>query len=234
VVGGSEFQVKEELTGSLLEPKSDSALMMSIYVVVEDTETLHSIYNAIYNAIYSGEDQTLDYITSIDVTGTDEAVLAFNYGIYGGISEFDFEIRADSKMLSRDSFLSVYGGFLFLGIFLGALFLMATVLIIYYKQISEGYDDKVRFDIMKKVGMDESEVKSTIQRQIVMVFFIPLFVAIVHISFAFNVIVKMLALFGFSNISLFMICTTITVLIFAIIYFIVYTLTARAYYRIVQ
>lgn len=230
VVGGSEFHVKEELAVSLLEPKSESALMMNIYVVVEDTKTLHSIYNA----IYGGDDQSLDYITSIDVTGTEEAELAFNYGIYGGISEFDFDIRADSKILSRDSFLSVYGGFLFLGIFLGTLFLMATVLIIYYKQISEGYDDKVRFDIMKKVGMDESEVKSTIKRQIVMVFFIPLFAAIVHISFAFNVIVKMLALFGFSNISLFMICTATTVLIFAVIYFIVYTLTARAYYRIVQ
>ncbi len=230
VLGGSEFQVKEELADSLLEPKSETALMMNIYVVVEDAETLHGIYNT----IFGGDDQTLDYITSIDVIGTDEAELAFNNGIYGGVSGFDFDIRADSKMLSKDSFLSAYGGFLFLGIFLGTLFLMATVLIIYYKQISEGYDDKVRFDIMQKVGMGESEVKSTIKRQIVMVFFIPLIAAIVHISFAFNVIVKMLALFSFSNISLFMVCTAVTVLIFAIIYFIVYALTARAYYRIVQ
>lgn len=230
VLGGSEFQVKEELTASSIEPKSEAALMMNIFVVVKDTETL----NGIYNAVYGGDDQTLDYITSIDVIGTDEAKLAFNYGIYGGVSEFDFNIRADSKLLSKDSFLSVYGGFLFLGIFLGTLFLMATVLIIYYKQISEGYDDKVRFDIMQKVGMGESEVKSTIKRQIVMVFFIPLIAAIVHIGFAFNIIVRMLALFGFSNVSLFMVCTAITVLIFAIIYFIVYALTARAYYKIVQ
>ncbi|MDW7660345.1 MAG: FtsX-like permease family protein [Bacillota bacterium] len=230
VVGGNEFLVKEELSDSLLEPKTESALAMNIYVVVEDIETLHHIYNT----IYSEEDQTLDYISSIDVAGTEEAELAFNYGVYGGIAEFDFAVRADSRMLSKDSFLSAYGGFLFLGIFLGTLFLMATVLIIYYKQISEGYDDKVRFDIMQKVGMDESEVKSTIKRQIVMVFFMPLIAAIVHISFAFNVIVKMLALFGFSNISLFMICTAVTVLIFAIIYFIVYALTARAYYKIVQ
>jgi putative ABC transport system permease protein len=171
---------------------------------------------------------------SVDVEGTDAAELSYSRAIYGKIEEMDFDVRVDSRVLSRDSFLSIYGGFLFLGIFLGSLFLMATVLIIYYKQISEGYDDQVRFDIMQKVGMSLGEVKSTIKRQIVMVFFIPLVAAIIHIAFAFNVIVRMLALFGFSNLPLFVLCTGGTIGVFAIIYFTVYALTARSYYRIVK
>ena len=119
---------------------------------------------------------------------------------------------------SKESFYALYGGLFFLGIFLGALFIMATVLIIYYKQISEGFDDKHRFEIMQKVGLSKSEVKKSIRSQVLMVFFLPLLTAVIHIAFAFKVITKLLALLNLTNETLFILTTGGTILIFAIFY----------------
>lgn len=126
------------------------------------------------------------------------------------------------------------GGFLFLGIFLGFIFLMATVLIIYYKQISEGYEDKERFEIMQKVGLSRQEVKTSIRSQILMVFFLPIAVAAVHILFDFNMVEKLLTLFMLQNTTLTALCTLGTVLVFFLVYGAVYLLTARTYYKIVE
>ena len=134
----------------------------------------------------------------------------------------------------KDEFLSVYGGLFFLGIFLGTLFTMAMILIIYYKQISEGYDDKRRFEIMQKVGMSKKEVKKSIQSQVKTVFFIPLVTAVIHLAFAFNMIRKLLSVLNLTNVTLFIICTLVTVLVFTILYAVVYTLTAKTYYKIVE
>ena len=134
----------------------------------------------------------------------------------------------------KDEFLSVYGGLFFLGIFLGTLFTMAMILIIYYKQISEGYDDKRRFEIMQKVGMSKKEVKKSIQSQVKTVFFIPLVTAVIHLAFAFSMIRKLLSILNLTNVTLFIICTLVTVLVFAILYAVVYTLTAKTYYKIVE
>ena len=128
----------------------------------------------------------------------------------------------------------MYGSFLFLGILLGGAFMMAAVLIIYYKQVSEGYDDRGRFEIMEKVGMDAKLVRKTIRTQVLLVFFLPLLTAGVHILFAFPIIARLLTLFSLSNISLFGACTAVTLILFAVIYTIVYLLTARTYYKIVQ
>jgi putative ABC transport system permease protein len=111
---------------------------------------------------------------------------------------------------------------------------MATVLIIYYKQIAEGYDDRGRFEIMQKVGMSRAEVKKTIDSQVLTVFFLPLLAAVIHIAFAFKVITKLLALLNLTNIALYAACTAATILVFAVFYVAVYLLTARAYYRIVS
>lgn len=123
--------------------------------------------------------------------------------------------------------------FLFIGVFIGVLFLMATVLIIYYKQISEGYEDKERFSIMQKVGMSKGEVKKSIRSQILTVFFLPLVVAILHVAAAFNMMSKLLFMFGLFNTNLFVICTIGTIIIFAIIYSFVFAMTAKTYYKIV-
>ena len=126
------------------------------------------------------------------------------------------------------------GGFLFLGLFLGLVFLIATVLIIYYKQLSEGYDDKERFEIMQKVGLSRPEIKKAIRSQVLVVFFLPLGMAVIHIAFAFKMITKLLLVFNLTNVTLFAICTLCTVALFALIYGVVYMLTAKIYYRIVS
>ena len=128
----------------------------------------------------------------------------------------------------------MYGSFLFLGIFLGCLFLMATVLIIYYKQISEGYEDHDRFRIMQQVGMSRKEVKRAINKQILLVFFLPLLMAALHMVFAFEIICNMLLVFGMVNRLLFFGCTAVTFLIFAAAYVVVYRITARTSYRLVE
>lgn len=111
---------------------------------------------------------------------------------------------------------------------------MATVLIIYYKQIAEGYDDRKRFSIMQKVGMSQEEIKGVIRSQVLMVFFLPLITAVIHLLFAFKVITQLLSIFNLTNISLFAGCTVIIIIIFAIFYSVIYALTARTYYKIVR
>ena len=140
----------------------------------------------------------------------------------------------DSRQLNADDYYAMYGAFLFLGIFLGLLFLMATILIMYYKQVTEGYDDRERFAILQKVGMSPSEVRSSIRSQVLTVFFLPLTVAGIHICFAFPMIVKIIMAFGLNNVLLFMFSTATTFILFALIYMLVYILTARVYYRIVR
>lgn len=139
-----------------------------------------------------------------------------------------------SRQLNADECYAMYGAFLFLGIFLGLLFLMATILIMYYKQVTEGYDDRARFEILQKVGMSPAEVRSSIRSQVLTVFFLPLTAAGVHICFAFSMIVKILEAFGLYNIPLFLLSTAATFAIFALIYLLVYALTARVYYKIVR
>ena len=111
---------------------------------------------------------------------------------------------------------------------------MATVLIIYYKQISEGYEDKARFEIMQKVGLSREEVRASIRSQVLMVFFLPIAVAAVHILFDFNMVEKLLTLFQVYNTTLTALCTLGTVLVFFLVYGAVYLLTARTYYKIVE
>lgn len=126
------------------------------------------------------------------------------------------------------------GGFFFLGIIFGATFILATALIIYYKQISEGIDDRERFEILQKVGMSHREVKKVIRSQVMMVFSFPLVVAVIHLGFAFSLIKKLLVLFGLVNWKLFLLVCVIVTVIFAILYFVVYRLTARSYYQLVE
>lgn len=143
-------------------------------------------------------------------------------------------IRWDTSWAMRDEMYAIYGSLFFLGILLSIVFLFATALIIYYKQISEGYDDRGRFQILLKVGMTTKETKATIRRQIVIVFFLPVITAVIHLTVAYPVIRKLLALLMLSNNKLFLLCTALTAIAFTLIYMIIYRLTARTYYRIVR
>lgn len=142
--------------------------------------------------------------------------------------------QVDSIDSARNDFYQIYGSLLFVGIFFVALFLIATVLIIYYKQITEGFDDQKRFHIMEQVGMSGEEVRGAIRKQVQLVFFLPLGLAVIHIASAFRVLCMVLLVFGMDNTGLFLCCVLATTLLFAILYFAVYRLTARTYYRIVQ
>lgn len=157
-------------------------------------------------------------------------IIAENEGGRYGYRTVGVEKRAETA----EEYYAMYGGFFFLGIFLGLLFVMATVLIIYYKQMSEGYEDAGRFRIMQQVGMSRHEVKASIHSQIITVFFLPLLMAGVHIAFAFKMITRLLTLFGLYNVKLFALCCLGVFLVFALAYAVIYALTARAYYRIVH
>ena len=152
-----------------------------------------------------------------------KAVLAVSDGRYG----------VASRQEMAEEFYAMYGGFLFLGIFLGLLFLLATVLIIYYKQISEGYEDQRRYQIMQQVGMSRREVGASIRGQILLVFFLPLLAAGLHILAAFPMLCRILELFGLYDVGLFALCTAGTLAVFAAVYALVYGLTARTYERII-
>ena len=140
----------------------------------------------------------------------------------------------NSRLETGDEMLAVYGGLFFLGIFLGTLFLMETVLIIYYKQITEGYEDQKRFEIMQNVGMSRAEVVCSVRSQILTVFFLPLVTAGVHTGFAFPILRRLLSQMDLSNTKLYIMCVAGSFAAFAVLYTLIYLITARTYYKIVK
>lgn len=176
-----------------------------------------------------------------DFDASDEALAAMVDDYFAASSEGDGVdagyydmLRIDLRSEAEQEVYGLSGGFLFLGMFLGIVFLMATVLIIYYKQVSEGYEDNARFEIMRKVGLSEREARRAIRSQILTVFFMPILVAAIHIAFDFNLVVLLLRLFSLTNVKLTALCTLGTLLVFCAVYAVVYALTARSYYKIVR
>ncbi len=156
-------------------------------------------------------------------------------GTHGGNTPryVSMQIDCRTKGTAMLSFKNVYGGLFFLGILLSLAFLGATVMIMYYKQITEGYDDKERFRILRDVGMSDREIRKSIRDQVLKVFFIPLLGAGLHIAFAFHIIKLMIKVFGISNTSLLIYTTLASFLLFAAFYVVVYLITSKAYYKIV-
>lgn len=150
-------------------------------------------------------------------------------------ASYDFNsISIEYGAIEKDGYFEIMGGLFYMGIILSIVFLFATVLIIYYKQISEGYEDQARFEIMQKVGMTKKEIRSSINSQMLTVFFFPLLLAGIHICFAFPIIRKLLLLFMLNNVTLFAIICIVCFVIFALFYMLVYRFTSNAYYRIVS
>ena len=144
------------------------------------------------------------------------------------------KVQSECPILERDDFYLTFGGLFFIGIMLSVIFIAAAALIIYYKQVSEGYEDQSRFAIMRKVGMTRQDIKKSVNSQILTVFFIPLLLAGVHLAFAFPMVWKILTMFSLTNKRL-AICTNIgAFLIFCVFYVVIYRFTAHAYYRIVS
>jgi len=197
----------------------------SYYIVVKDMDVIKAMEEA--RAEENGADPSgYRYYLGFDLEAAEADISAVYQDIRTAVGSDYPGSSIESPVAAKESFFAVYGGLFFLGIFLGALFIMATVLIIYYKQVSEGYDDKARFEIMQKVGMSREEVRGSIRSQVLTVFFLPLVTAGIHIAFAFPIIL--------TNVGLFAWCTAGTILVFGLFYALVYGLTAKVYYRIVS
>lgn len=223
-INEKEFQVKKELEDFVLEEKNKSRIVPGIYLIVANRELAAEMDSM----------QSLKYSIDFDITGNNDEKADVEAKIAKRINEEIPNVSFDSKQEGRETFFSFYGCLFFIGMYLGFMFLVATVLIIYYKQISEGMDDRERYVIMQKVGMEKKEIRRAVRSQILMVFFLPLAVAIVHIIVAFNVVTKLLAGLGLVNTGLFALCNVVTVLVFAAFYVIVFSITAREYYKIVN
>jgi putative ABC transport system permease protein len=238
---GRAFRLRQ-LDSFPLDSGSSIMGLHTLYLVVPDLDSvleLRAQQNA-YTSEHGGTRSMLNYTYQFDLSGTDDEQLdalhtllsdpAFESAAEAANVNYTTDMRADGYPALR----STYGGFLFLGFFLGFVFLFATVLIIYYKQVSEGYDDRGRFRIMQQVGMTPKEVKATIRTQVLLMFFLPLVTAAIHIAFAFPLIKQIVFAFGLQNVHLFLLCTLGTFGVFALLYTFVYLLTARTYYRIVR
>lgn len=219
-----------ELNTAILSQSEDD----DIVLVVPDTAALLELVAGQENGSYIWRGQ-------YDFDASDEALAAMVDDYFAASSEGDgvdagyYDVlRIDLRSETERDVYGLSGGFLFLGVFLGIVFLMATVLIIYYKQVSEGYEDNARFEIMRKVGLSEREARRAIRSQILTVFFMPILVAAIHIAFDFNLVVLLLCLFSLTNVKLTALCTLGTLLVFCAVYAVVYALTARSYYKIVR
>ena len=219
-----------ELNTAILSQSEDD----DIVLVVPDTAALLELVAGQENGSYVWRGQ-------YDFDASDEALAAMVDDYFAASSEGDgvdagyYDVlRIDLRSEAEQEVYGLSGGFLFLGVFLGIVFLMATVLIIYYKQVSEGYEDNARFEIMRKVGLSEREARRAIRSQILTVFFMPILVAAIHIAFDFNLVVLLLCLFSLTNVKLTALCTLGTLLVFCAVYAVVYALTARSYYKIVR
>lgn len=243
-VDEKEFTVKKWMDKNPLTCGEDAVSDNAVLVVIdEDFKKFDEMRTEMYKVVSSapaGEDLTLHL--GLDITGSETEKIEFGTPVMetvkdlkksGGLLENAW-IISGIRQQEYESYYADNGSLLFIGIFLGSLFLMGTAMIIYYKQISEGYEDQKRFEIMQKVGLSRREVRSSVRRQILMVFFLPLLMAMLHITMAFPMIRRLLLLFGMTNTKLFIGCTAGTVLIFAVVYGLIYLITARSYYHIVE
>lgn len=239
-----EYQITEKV--DLTKEDAEEEIGVSgtkgiAYLIFSDYEILKEVMKGIYatclNTGYSLPN--INYQIGIDIEGTVEEKLNCVSSVREWMKEYYSKTEenpysyTESRQEGYVDFLSINGSLFFLGMFLGSMFLMVTVLIIYYKQISEGYEDKERFAIMQKVGMSRTEVKMTIRTQIQIVFFLPLLMAAIHLMAAFPMLKRLLAMLNLTNGSLFFWCLIGTLFLFGVIYLFVFIITSRSYYKIV-
>ena len=204
----------------------------TIYVVVKDLQGLQPLLQG--NTLFT---QQWEYGFDSMLSDEDQWEMTYQMDVElsDGLHRLGMKyVYLEGMAENRYDFYGTYGGFFFLGILLSIVFLFAAVLIIYYKQISEGYEDQKRFEIMQKVGMTRKNIRKSINSQLLTVFFLPLVGAGVHLAFAFPMIRRMLILFNLTNTRLLVETTGITFLAFALIYTLVYRKTSNAYYAIVS
>lgn len=213
------------------------SVVSSMYLFVEDVESFIQPMKALVNS-YGKPVLSYQWQYGFDLDCTDEEQSTIFYEIRGALSALEAQgipisFSEESVAVNRYSFYQLYGGLFFLGIMLGLVFVVATTLIMYYKQISEGYEDQGRFEILQKVGMTGREIRKSINSQVMTVFFLPLLVVGIHLAFAFPFLYKMLMMMGFHNLKLLVMVAAAAYLLFGVGYVLVYRITSRAYYHLV-
>lgn len=239
VDGGNTYSVARTLDSFPISGDIAMNLMPSIIAIVPD---MHESVLPLMNRDYG--DQAHFTVTFMWYHGFDtDAGIEVQQELPGEIYHYlketvdtdgYFQINCDGIEVSRYDYYSLFGGTFFLGILLSIVFIFAGVLIIYYKQVSEGYEDQSRFEIMQKVGMTAKEIRKSINSQMLTVFLLPLAAAVLHLAFAFPLIYKLLMLFNLNNLQLLIAVTGICAFVFMLLYMIVYKITSNAYYAIVK
>lgn len=214
------------------------------YIILDNDESVQELYDMQEKMLGKGANYYTNKIRFDFKSGNKKQKAAAYKKIDNVVKKYFKENKNDKKEISsywvesrqenEQNFYLLYGGLFFLGIFLGTMFLMVTVMIIFYKQITEGYDDRERYQILEKVGMSSREVKDTIKSQIRIVFVLPIFAAAVHVTAAFPMVNRILKMLNFNNEKLFAGCLAATIIVFAVIYYLVFKVTSRAYYKIVK
>ncbi len=237
---GESFKIKKQIDAFTGSGDSAMDMLSSIMLVVPDLE--NSVKGIETLANFNGDQlMKTKWICNFD-TGTEpEQQIALYHDLTDTLTDASFKeklgyssVYTSSQEFERSDFYAVFGSLFYLGIILSLVFVFADVLIIYYKQISEGYEDQARFEIMQKVGMTKREIRKSINSQLLTVFFLPLILAAVHLVFAFPIVRRLLLAFNLNNLPLFAATTAISVVVFAVFYAIVYRLTSNAYYKIVS
>lgn len=228
---GTQFKVKKVFNSMpCYSGDAMASIATGIYVVVSDKSFAEGDFTSQNGSSYSWK-----YGFDTALSDDEEMTLAQRiYGVIDRIDENSINSSVESIAQNRAEFYELYGGLFFLGIVLSIAFICAAVLIIYYKQISEGYEDAHRFEIMQNVGMTKKEIRSSINSQLLTVFFMPLVFAGLHLGFAFPFIHKMLMLFNLNNLPLLIGTTVISFCAFALLYAVVYRVTSNSYYNIVS
>ncbi len=234
------FKIKRHLDDFLSNGDSAMNMLDSIAIVVPDYESV--LQKMINMADFKG-DQLLQlrWEYHFDTTLTPDEQISLYNDLCEKVTDSATKeqlgyksVDIESQENERADFYGLFGALFYIGIILSLVFILAAVLIIYYKQISEGYEDQSRFEIMQKVGMTKRDIRKTINSQLLTVFFLPLLFAVMHIAFAFPIIRKLLLCFNLNNVPLFAVTTAISIVVFALFYTIVYRLTSNVYYKIVS
>lgn len=237
---GTVLTVKEHLTDMMGSGEAAMQIIPSMFIVTDDIEAVMESFNKELGSMSGEYKCRLEVSYSFDADLSEEQQMELGEAIRERVRELDYtgdggfySYNVECKAEERADFYGLFGGIFFLGIFLSILFLAATVLIIYYKQVTEGYEDEARFEIMRKVDMTAKDIRKSINSQMLTVFFLPLVTAAVHTAFAFPIVQKLLAIFNLRNTALSLMVTGVAIVIFGIFYGVIYKITSNAYYSIV-
>ncbi len=229
-----KLTVKKKADDFIADQESSVAVVGSLYIFTPDYSSLSKkLGKYIYESTNTQMAEPHIYY-GFDLDCRQDEQIQIYRNLFNHLEKTDINFSLESRAQEAEDFFSVFGSLFILGVLLGIVFIVAMILIMYYKQVSEGYEDKERFAIMQKVGMTKKEIRQSVNSQVLTVFFLPLVTAGIHLLFSFPMVSKLLKLFNLQDVRLLMIITLCCYLVFALFYVIVYYITSHSYYRLVS